>query len=58
MWTQTDTDRAVDDNYGFYYELGYALSEKWDVAINLFSGNHDDLVVGANVGSRDQGPHF
>jgi hypothetical protein len=48
MWTQTDADRRVDDNYGFNYEFGYAMSEKWDVALNLFSGNHDDLAAGAN----------
>jgi OOP family OmpA-OmpF porin len=47
MWTETDADRQLDDNYGFYYELGYALSERWDVNLNLFSGNHDDLTPGA-----------
>jgi hypothetical protein len=44
MWTQTDPDRGVDDNYGFNYEFGYAVNEKWDAAVSLFSGNHEDAV--------------
>jgi hypothetical protein len=47
MWTQTDTDRRVDDGFGFSYEAGYALNEQWDVTVHTFSGNHDDLAPGA-----------
>lgn len=47
MWTQTDSDRRVDDGFGFYYEAGYAMSEQWDLVIHAFSGNHDDLAPGA-----------
>jgi hypothetical protein len=47
MYTMIDSDRNIDDNYGFNYEFGYALNEKWDATISLFSGNHDDLAPGA-----------
>jgi len=47
MWTETDNDRGLDDGNGFYYEFGYAMSEKWDLYVNGFSGNHDDLAPGA-----------
>ncbi|MDQ2641005.1 MAG: porin family protein, partial [Pseudomonadota bacterium] len=47
MWTETDSDRLVDDDFGIYYSLGLVLSEKWDFSVNAFSGNHDDLAPGA-----------
>ncbi|HTQ36263.1 MAG TPA: outer membrane beta-barrel protein [Steroidobacteraceae bacterium] len=47
MWTKLDKDRGLDDNYGFDYEVGYAVNEHWDLALNGFSGNHDDLSPGA-----------
>ena len=46
IWTGTDSDRGLDDDYGINYSLGKAVSEKWDFSINGFSSNHD--VVGAN----------
>ena len=47
MWTETDSDRVLDDDYGFSYSIGHAISERWDFSLNLFSGNHDDLAPGA-----------
>ena len=51
MWTQTDTGRGLGGDYGFYGELGYALNQHWDVALNGFSGRHDIKGSGA-TGSR------
>ncbi len=55
MWTATDKDRGVyyatpvpghfnrlDDGFGFNYSVGYAMSERWDLSLNGFSGNHDE----------------
>jgi OOP family OmpA-OmpF porin len=47
MWTGTDEDRRLGDDFGWNYSLGYALSENWDFNLNGFSGNHDDLTPGA-----------
>ncbi len=58
MWTETDADRNLDDHGGFYYELGYALSEKWDVNLNAFSGNHRDLTPGATWDHEIKGLTF
>jgi hypothetical protein len=58
MWTETDSDRGLDDGNGFYYEIGYALSEKWDINLNAFSGNHDDLVLGATWDREIKGLTF
>lgn len=58
MYTLTDSTRNVDDNYGFDYELGYALNDNWDVNINLFSGNHDDLAPGATWDREIKGLTF
>src|SRR5262245_12400821 len=58
MWTETDSDRHLDDNYGFAYEVGYALSKKWDVNLNAFSGNHDDLAPGATWDHEIKGLTF
>ncbi len=58
MWTDTDIDRGLDDGFGFDYEIGYALSEKWDVNLNAFSGNHDDNAFGANWDHEIKGLTF
>jgi hypothetical protein len=58
MYTLTDSTRNVDDNYGFTYEFGYGLNENWDVTVNLFSGNHDDLAPGANWDREIKGLTF
>src|SRR5687768_11461605 len=55
MWTETDSDRTVDDGLGIYYALGYAMSEKWDVNLNGFSGNHDLLALPANTDREIKG---
>ncbi len=49
---------VVDDSNGFYYEVGYAMSEKWDVYVNAFSGNHDDLAPGATWDREIKGLTF
>ncbi len=41
MWTGTDKDRGLDNGFGIDYSIGTALSEKWDLGLNGFSGNHD-----------------
>ncbi len=58
MWTQTDSDRHVDDGFGFYYEAGYALNEIWDVTLHAFSGNHDVLTPGATWDTEVKGLMF
>jgi hypothetical protein len=58
MYTLTDSTRNLDDNYGFAYEFGYALNERWDVTLNLFSGNHDDLAPGATWDREIKGLAF
>src|SRR5690606_16578233 len=47
MWTETDSDRRLDDAFGLSYSIGYVMSERWDFLLNGFSGNHDDLAPGA-----------
>jgi len=50
MWTGTDSDRGLDDDFGVYYSIGRALNDKWDFGLNGFSGNHD--ISGA-AGDRE-----
>jgi len=41
LWTNTDHDRGLDDDFSLSISGGYAMSEKWDFGLNLFAGNHD-----------------
>jgi hypothetical protein len=43
LWTNTDSDRGLDDGASFNLTGGYAMSEKWDFGLNLFAGNHDRI---------------
>jgi OOP family OmpA-OmpF porin len=47
MWTETDSDRVLDDDFGWSYSIGYVLNERWDFSLNGFSGNHHDLAPNA-----------
>jgi hypothetical protein len=41
LWTNTDTDRGLDDGASINLSGGYAATENWDFGLNLFAGNHD-----------------
>ena len=41
LWHSPDSDRGLDDAVGYYGDLSKALSEKWDLGVNLFDSNHD-----------------
>jgi hypothetical protein len=41
LWTNTDSDRGLDDGAVLSVSVGYAMSEKWDVGMNIFSGKLD-----------------
>jgi len=58
IWTNTDADRQLDDHYGVDFEVGYALSEQWDVVFNAFSGKHDNLAAGATDTRKISGVTF
>jgi hypothetical protein len=45
LWTNTDSDRGLDDDASLYVTGGYAMSEKWDFGLNLFAGNHDIIGI-------------
>jgi len=49
LWTHTDSDRGLDDDFSFNLTGGYAMSEKWDFGLNMFAGNHD---ITGSVGKR------
>ncbi|MBK6672441.1 MAG: OmpA family protein [Proteobacteria bacterium] len=41
LWHSPDADRRLEDSVGFYADFGKALSEKWDLGVNLFQSNND-----------------
>jgi hypothetical protein len=45
LWTATDNQRGLDDGLSFNVSGGYAMSEAWDMSLNIFAGNHD--ITGA-----------
>lgn len=43
LWTNTDSDRGLDDGASFNLTGGYAMTEAWDFGLSLFAGNHDRI---------------
>ena len=43
LWTNTDSDRGLDDGAVLGVSGGYAMSEKWDFSLSIFSGKLDNV---------------